>query len=510
MVRYTIILSCLLVSFSAVAQRISYSDIDKDDYRQMNFEVIGKVGGNINVYKNYKNNSDISVYDNGMKLKDKVRMQFLPDRVSNVDFIAYPDHYHMVYQYQKKNIVHFAVVKLNGDAKMLADPVILDTSHIETSNEIKVYSMIHSENKQRILVYKINRRNDRLYTLTTMLFDKDLQLIKRSVISTAHNSRDGVFNDFVVDNDGDLAFGRSTQSGNREYITNFHLFVKKAMEDSMMITEIPMKDISLDEVKLKPDNFNKRFILTSFYYGQRRGNIDGLLSLIWDKQTNTQLTTTRFSFNDTLRSDARADNSSLKLAFNDYFIRELIPTRDGGYAVVSELYYTNSRGGGWNRWDYLYGGMGMGSLPYSYYFSPYASMNQWRWADPWNRWGTGNMVRHVSENIMIFYFNSEGKLDWSNTVRKKQFDDNSDMLLSYLLFNTGTEVRFLFNQLERREQILNSVTLNSAGKLKRDPTLKGLDRNYEFMPRYGKQIGLREIVLPCMNRNYICFAKLDF
>ena len=288
MVRYTIILSCLLVSFSAVAQRISYSDIDKDDYRQMNFEVIGKVGGNINVYKNYKNNSDISVYDNGMKLKDKVRMQFLPDRVSNVDFIAYPDHYHMVYQYQKKNIVHFAVVKLNGDAKMLADPVILDTSHIETSNEIKVYSMIHSENKQRILVYKINRRNDRLYTLTTMLFDKDLQLIKRSVISTAHNSRDGVFNDFVVDNDGDLAFGRSTQSGNREYITNFHLFVKKAMEDSLMITEIPMKDISLDEVKLKPDNFNKRFILTSFYYGQRRGNIDGLLSLIWDKQTNTK------------------------------------------------------------------------------------------------------------------------------------------------------------------------------------------------------------------------------
>jgi hypothetical protein len=152
----------------------------------------------------------------------------------------------------------------------------------------------------------------------------------------------------------------------------------------------------------------------------------------------------------------------------------------------------------------------MGSLPYNYYFSPYASMNQWRWADPWNRWGTGNMVRHVSENIMIFYFNSEGKLDWSNTVRKKQFDDNSDMLLSYLLFNTGSEVRFLFNQLERREQILNSVTLNSAGKLKRDPTLKGLDRNYEFMPRYGKQIGLREIVLPCMNRNYICFAKLDF
>jgi hypothetical protein len=399
-------------------------------------------------------------------------------------------------------------VKLNAEAKMIADPMVLDTSHVDGGNEIKVYSMIYSENKQRILVYKINRKNDRIYTLTTLLFDKDLNLLKRSVVNTIPMSRDGVFNDFVLDNDGDLAFGRSTQTGSREYITNFHLLVKRAYEDSLRITEIPLKEYSLDEVKLKPDNFNKRFLLTSFYYGQRKGNIDGLLSMIWDKETNRQSAFFRFPFNDTLRTDARSDNTSLKLAFNDYFIRQVIPTRDGGYAVISELYYTNSRGGGWNRWDYLYGGTGF--FPYSYYYPPYSSMNQWRWADPWNRWGSTSMVRHVSENVMIFFFNRNGNLEWSNTVRKKQFDDNSDVMLSYLLFNTGSEVRFLFNQLEKREQILNSVTLNAAGKLKRDPTLKGLDSNYEFMPRYGKQVGLREVVLPCTNRNYICFAKLDF
>ena len=120
------------------------------------------------------------------------------------------------------------------------------------------------------------------------------------------------------------------------------------------------------------------------------------------------------------------------------------------------------------------------------------------------------MVRHFSENIMIFFFNKDGGLEWSNTIEKKQFDDNSDMYLSYQLFNTGSEVRFLFNQLERRELMLNSVTINATGIIKRDPTLKGLDQGYDFMPRYGKQIGLREIVLPCMNRNFICFAKLEF
>ncbi|MFN9937844.1 MAG: hypothetical protein ACK56I_00060, partial [bacterium] len=83
-----------------------------------------------------------------------------------------------------------------------------------------------------------------------------------------------------------------------------------------------------------------------------------------------------------MRSDARSDNTSLKMAFNDYFIRQVIPTRDGGFAVIGELYYTSSRSGGWNRFDYLYGGMGM--MPYNYYYSPYSSLNQWRWADPWN------------------------------------------------------------------------------------------------------------------------------
>ena len=507
--RTSIIFTILLIwATNLQAQRISYTDIDRDDYRQMNFEIIGKVGGNINIYKNFRNNNDISVYDADMKLKDKVRLTVLPERVSNVDFIAYPDHYYMVYQYQKKNVVYFAAVKLNGDAKMLADPVVLDTSHLETNNEIKVYSMIYSENKQRIMVYKMSRRMERVYVLTSMLYDRDLNLLRKSVVVTPPQPRDGIFNDFVLDNDGDLAFGSSTQSGNHDYITRFHLIVKKAQVDTLVISEIPLREFVLDEVKIKADNFNKRFLLTSFYYAQKRGNIDGLMSMIWDKQTNRQYAAYRFPFNDTLRSDARSDNTSLKMAFNDYFIRQVIPTRDGGFAVVGELYYTSSRSGGWNRFDYLYGGMGM--MPYNYYFSPYSSFNQWRWADPWNRWGSNALVRHVSENVMVFYFNPDGKLQWSNVVRKKQFDDNSDILLSYLLFNTGTEIRFLFNQLERREQILNSVTLNAEGRMKRDPTLKGLDRNYEFMPRYGKQTGPRELVIPCMNRNYICFAKLDF
>ena len=215
--RTSILYTVLLFWATALqAQRISYTDIDRDDYRQMNFEIIGKVGGNINIYKNFRNKNEVSVYDADMKLKDKVNLAVLPDRVSNVDFIAYADQYYMVYQYQKRNVVYFAAVKLNGDARMLADPVVLDTSHLESNNEIKVYSMIYSENKQRIMVYKMSRRQERVYLLTTMLYDRDLTLFPRSTIVTPPQPRDGIFNDFCLDKDRHLGFGRRTENGKKK------------------------------------------------------------------------------------------------------------------------------------------------------------------------------------------------------------------------------------------------------------------------------------------------------
>ncbi|WP_336516270.1 hypothetical protein [Pollutibacter soli] len=489
------------------AQRIYYSDIEKDDYRQMNFEIIGKVGGNINIYKNYRNRNDIAVYFNDMKLKSKTKLEFMPDRVYNVDFVAYPDFYYMIYQYQKRNVMFCAMVKMNGEGKLMTDPVVLDTSQLPSTNESKVYTTVASDDKQKIMVFKINKKNEKSFLLTTLLYNNHLELQKKSNITMSGSAREDLFTDFLLDNDGDLVFGRCGRTGNRDYINNFDLVLKRANEDTLQYTNFPLTDKTLDEIKIKPDNTNKNIIFSSFYYKQKRGNIDGLYSVIWDKNDRKVLTDVTFPFGDTLRMDARSDNSSLKVAFNDYFIKQIIPTRDGGYAVLAELYYTTSRASGWSRYDYLYGYNSF--MPYDYYYSPYGGLNNYyRGWDPYNRYGSA--TRHFAENIMIFYFNKAGNLVWSNAIRKTQFDDNTDMYLSYQLFNTGSEVRILFNQLERRERMLNSVTANASGEIKKDPTLRNLDKGYEFMPRFGKQVGLKEIVLPCMNRNYICFAKLDF
>jgi len=41
-----------------------------------------------------------------MKSKDKVDLDFMPDKTINVDFVAYPDFAYIIYQFQKRNILH--------------------------------------------------------------------------------------------------------------------------------------------------------------------------------------------------------------------------------------------------------------------------------------------------------------------------------------------------------------------------------------------------------------------
>ena len=156
-----------------------------------------------------------------------------------------------------------------------------------------------------------------------------------------------------------------------------------------------------------------------------------------------------------------------------------------------------------NRWDYLYGYNPYVS-PLDYYSSTYNPYN------PYNRYGYGSATRYNAENILVLSFDKDCNLEWSNVIPKSQFDDETDNLISHHIVNTGGELHFLYNQYERRTQLLSDQSISPEGKLTRYPTLRNLDKGYEFMPRYGKQISSKQIVMPCLYRNYLCFAKIDF
>jgi hypothetical protein len=485
------------------AQRIQYTEPEQEDSRRTNFDIIGRMSGNILVFKNNRNTNVICAYDDGMKLVQRIPLDYLPDKYMNIEFVQYPDFFYMLYEYQKKNTVHFTAVKMDGQGKRLGDPVDLDTTQVKSFSNNKIYTMVVSEDKQHLMILKINSKNPKTFVFTTFLYNKNLELEDRHRINVQMEDRNNLFTSFSLDNEGQLVFAKYMSSSNGEYVSRISLITKAARSDSFAIRDLGAGDRVLDELKIKVDNSNNRYLISAFYYKQRRGNIEGLYTVIWDKATDSKWKETLTIFNDELRGAAKSSESNLKTAFNDFFIKHIIVKKDGGYLVISEAEYTTSRGNAFNRWDYMYGYSPFAS-PMDYYspfYNPYS---------PWNRYGNGSINRYNAENILILSFDKNSNLEWSNVIPKSQFDDDGNTLISHQLMNTGGALHFLYNQYERRTMLLSDQSISPDGKLTRYPTLRNLDKGYEFMARYGKQISSNQIVIPCLYRNYLCFAKIDF
>lgn len=502
-----LVLFLLLAStgFSAMAQKIIYSEPDKDDTRRLDFEIVGKINGNFLIYKNIRNRTWITMLDNEMQQVGKVEQEYIPsdDRLINVDFFPYNDFFYMVYQYQKKNIVYCKAAKIDGKGNKIGDLIELDTTQIGFAANNKIYTVLTSEDKSKIGIVKVNSKNRKVYLITTILLNDKLELQKKSRLSISMEERNDYLSDFQLDNEGDIVFSKFLRNNN-DNINKAAFIVKYAQADTLMMKDLQIEKTWLDEIFIKVDNYNKRYFLSSFYYKENKGNIDGYYFYIWDKTTTKSLVETTTVFSDELRKEARGD-AGTKSAFNDFFIKHIITRKDGGFIIASEAYYTTSRFNNWNRWDYLYGSPFMSPGFNNYYYSPYYSRSFWN-----SRSNSGQAVRYHADNMAILSFSNTGQLEWNNVISKGQFDDESDDLISYQLMNTGGELHFLFNSQERRNNLLTDFSLTPGGQLNRNPTLKNLERGYDFMPKYGKQVSARQMIIPCQYRNYICFAKVEY
>ncbi len=496
------IIMLTLAAFTTHAQRIVYSEPNRDDVRQTNFEIIGRYNSNVLVYKNLRNVHAISLYNTEMKEAKRLELDYMPDRVTSVEFIAYPTYSWMIYQYQRKSIVYCMAAKIGADGNKIGEAIQLDTTDISYNSSNKLYSVINSEDKQRVMILKVNNRNERKYLFKTLLFDKDLNMLRISRLELPMTDRNDILTEFSLDNEGHLIFGHGDRTSNDQNIIKFELVQKQAQADSFAIKPIKLDKISLDEVKIKADNVNGRYVLTSFYYKTKRNIIEGIFHSEWNKATDTETNNMAIPLGEEIREEARGENN-VKNAFNEYYLQQIVLRKDGGFVITAENLYTTSRGSNnpFNRWNYF-------SQPY-FSAADYYYFGGSGWGYPYNRWGN-SFTRFNADNVVVLSFDKNGKLQWSNVIHKSQFDDEGEATISYTTVNTGDAVRFLYNDFEKRDPIMAVQTIGPEGQIIRNPTLKNLGQGYTFLPRYAKQIGQKQVIIPCLYRNYLTFSKIEF
>jgi hypothetical protein len=434
-----------------------------------------------------------------MNSLETVKLDFVPDRTFNMDFVAYPGFFYMIYQYQRGRILHCMAVKMDANAQKMSEPVEVDTTQIPVMSDNKIYSTISSEDKQKIMIFKIQTRNQK-FSLVTLLFDNRFNLVNKNRHVEEYNERRENYDNFSLANDGTLVFTYDKQSGYRDNSNVLGFFTKEPAQNTFSYQEIDLQQRYIDEVKLKIDNLNRRYIINSFYYKKNRGSIEGLMTYVWDRDKGNSYASQFTGFYDSLRAEAKRDGM-LRYAFDNFFIRQIVVKKDGGFILAAEDFTSDTRGTNtnWNRYDYLYNRYPLSSGyyydPYSGYYRPYNSFNQ--------------STRYYYENILVLSVSKEGNLEWSKVVQKDQFDDNEDNFMSFSTMTSAGEIHFLFNS-DRRYQVITDQSIAPNGTITRNPTLKSPHRGYEFMPKLSKQVGVNQLIIPCSYRSNICFAKIDF
>lgn len=503
----------LLANLSSNAQRIFYSEPDRDDVRSLKFEILGKFNNQYLVYKNIRNNHSVVIYSPDMAVKEKVPLDFIPERAINVDVFSNQENILVIYQVQRRNVVYCMGVKLDANGRTVGEPLELDTTNIGTFASNKIYSVISSDDKQKLMVFKMKNRFRDDFEFQTLLLSNNLMPLRRSRFTyTLENTKEAIA-DFYLDNDGNFLFTHVKHQLEKEYVSMANLCVLPTYGDSVIRQPLSLKGVFLDELRIKVDNNNGRYILASFYSKLKRGTIDGMYLAVVPKDFTNPVMENILEFDEELRQQARGENSS-KNAFNDYYLKHFIVRKDGGVLMTAESMYTNSRGNNFNRWDnpFLWGnpwGVGPGSF---WGWNPYNTWGWGGWGSPWgwNSFGGAQTVRYYTDNVLLFSFGKEGSLQWKNVMAKSQFDDNSDNLISYQIMNSGSELLFLYNEWSRRVPMLSAQSLSPSGQLNRQQPLRSLDKGFEFMIRYARQVAAREMLAPVQYRSSIAFARIEF
>lgn len=477
------VVALLWVGWSANGQEVVYSAYDKFDLRNGDFSVVGKVGGRIYTYRSSNEGFFLDAFNDSMERLATVMLDFFPKKIYETRFVNYTDKMVVLYQaVESGKIVQYAAL-LDERGRLLKGPLQLTSAKTGIWGPNRDYfSSAVSDDKKQMVVYGVEEKGDDL-NFTGIWIDDQLSIVHRSNASFKADN-DLSHGEGFIDNNGNFYLPAYTITGARSYADQVWLLALAKGSRRFFSREFPLNDLFSTSLYMKLDNTNNRIYAGGFYSDKKNGNYEGVLYGYFDLADSSWHNRKSLAFDEQLRNATGERN--LKRAFNNYQVKQMIIKKDGGFVLISEDFYITTRttAPGW------------GGFYYSYYYSPF--MNQ-------------NIREYNYNDIFALSYAADGSREWHAFVRKSQYSqEDGGIFSSYGMMNTGGALGFLFNDFNNRGSRIQLATIDASGKLDMRSLAEGTASDPDWLPRSGKQTGLKEMVIPCLRRRQICFAKIVF
>jgi hypothetical protein len=452
-------------------QQIRYSIPLGDNIRSTDFDIVGRCGGQLLIYKSSFGNHIMGLYDDDMKIQDQVPLKFLPHDVLQEDFVNLGHRVIMIYQYRRRRDLYCKAVSLDAGARTLSRPRLLArTGHADQAEAS--YAVVHSEDKSRIMVLEVLRNEDSmLYRIRTLLVDTNLHVLSHGNVQFPFTGAASKPGDFRLEGDGSLYFvmgGRRYATDN--YYQTLTLYCKAPFASTLHSDSIPL-DGHLPDTSLlvKIDNQHRNIWVAALQYGRRQKDIDRLVVSRFSCGTLSLQHSATVPLTDSLQKIMQGDNEGPNGTFDDYVLSRMVIDRQQNALVIAEEKFTDLQN-----------------------------------------------VDHY-DNVGLFELDREGKLLKLTKIKKDQGGDLASTFASFLLVNSGGELHLLMNKPHRIFRFLNNYVYlltdyryGPDHTLTQMPVMRGLDNKRRWAPRFGSQISRDEVVIPCVSGSSLLFGKITY
>jgi hypothetical protein len=509
------ILIFCLIHLSGSAQELFYSPVEPGADNLIKYEAIGRVGTNILIYRELRGQHIVSVFGSDMSLVRKVELSILPKDVLGVEFVNSGSNVVLVYQFMLKGKLFVAATNIDEELKMTVEPKLLDSLLIEDINEFPLFQLITNPGKNLFMLTYLRQSGEGFTRMSTAMYQQNLQLIEKSDLLVSTPNGSDKLNQFQLDNEGNLIFLRNVLSEETSSLVRSDILVKPRGIAEVKNATIQFNKIGIKDLKIAIDNKNSRVIAASIFTGGKKGYAQGIFSLVVDLRTGNVARWHQEFFSDTLRKEIKVKHTPDSRIFDDYFLDAIIPYSNGGFALLLE-YRTTEGGRGAivdNKSLYrseplppriVYNGNNADGNLFSVIRTPYQPFQLPTESSP------RSYIRNTGGNMLMFSFSGESVLQDIQILRKSQEEYKTSHLISYALLNSGSGIRFLYNEKEKPEMSLRSASFIPGERIKRNPAVKGTIPNMRFLPRYATQISANECIIPCIKANYGSFARIVF
>jgi hypothetical protein len=530
------------------AQSYVMSGIEKTDKDQMQYEVLGKVDGRYWIYKNNQGISTIAQYNDQMQLVQQNDLVFLPKKLNALEFITKSNRVFAFYQFQEATTVYAMVAELDEKGQLFGTPTIIDTAEkIRPGSGTKVFNLIESEDRSKLLYFSVNTTNAASIKIKTMALATPFKLLNEAAISINAQNKKSSLSDFAIDNNGNLFCLRNVEQSNAAPVVS--LLYMAADGSEVIETPVVNNNLVLDDIRLKINNTNGTVIVNSFYAAEKKGNIEGMYTFIWDIATRQNSLTNASRFTDALR-DAVTDKRNLKTAFDHFYFDQVQPNADGSFTIIAEAATTRSNRNAFSRWDFFWGGPFYNPFIFNFWnrpfgFYPWARFGwgmmggPWGWGGwgpgwglgwgwgwgmmgPWGGWGMMGpwgwgggfggfgypSVTYSAGKVAILNFDAKANIQSVKTIDKQQSDINVDQFIGYGQINNTAGTNFVYYQKSKGVRQLIHQQLTPSGAIVKGNAILLNEKQVEWMPRSLKQVGEKEAILPYQSKGKLGFAKI--